>query len=875
MKVLSLVPAPVQLEQVKASTCDVIGCVHQIGLHEMAKFYGMIDDTLFNCQLMLSRRRWRGKFIAKSLWAVQHRLQFSLPLHITVSSQAMGSVGMDDSQRRFRRRGGAKKKKKAPSTVDAPIAAAPNASAGYVSGFQSSSTPSTLSTDLSSYLSQLQSSLQELDPDGSLATTFAGSSAADPDDPPPSVLLARNAIGELAPRVHEVARDAFGSRLLESLLRACADPCPPAALLGAALDAGPQRFAALAAHHAASHVMDAALQAIGGRWEGDEDARACLNKMADTVGKWTQSDFAEVVNSASGSHSFRAIAATLAGIPRDEPREAKLDDSERGRIRSYIERMAVDVPDEWHLALHTMTEGLLQDDAIDLQKMLWKPSSCAALQALLAGVSVGNKELALQLAEYCVKGQEDQLMRNACGSRFMERAVLCFGAKVVQDTYKGRLQELSKDPKANFVVQRILLGLRGRGQVMSAWDELEDAVPEMLGFGRAREGVVLSLLRVTEAEGDENCRRRASRSVARACGAVGERGKSFAGMLMMGSEEMWTRWQMDVKQLGRTGMGLYERMGDVLFVPRKLLSPSLLGTLIARCVMRFSGGPGQLMRDSMATLSGEELVALIGNAVGSRLVEQWVDGETLEVSKKIAAKVVNAVSGDKAEGILAAAKNPYGAQVVVRCAGVVAGPLRKIMMEAFASDFEELKKHDCGQMVLRKCRVEQYMRRGEEWEHEETTRETRERLFTDILQDDEEEDGNEVEEKAAEPEKKEKKEKKEKRKKDKKEKKEKKDKKRKRTDSDAGMEGEKSVKIAKGKESNVIFDSLYKDAEVRGDTGKGAVVRNEDNSDEEQGGSGLEKILNAIEDKAKTPDAKRSKKKDKGKKKKKKRNVSE
>lgn len=758
---------------------------------------------------------------------------------------------MDDSQRRFRRRGGAKKKKKNQTDTQPPTATAQNSSPAYFSGFQpSTNSSSSLSADLSSYLSQLQSSLQQLDPDGSLATSFAASSTVDPDDPPPSVLLARNATKELAPRVHEIARDGFGSRFLESLLRACADTAPVAALLGAALDAGPQRFADFATHHAASYVIDAALEILLGGLQSGDDAHACIQKLADTVSNWRPTDFAEVVNSAGGSHSFRAIVAALAGIPADEPREAKLDDSERGRIRSYIERMAFDVPEEWHAALHVMTKGVVEDDAVSLSDMLWKPSSCASLQALLAGVSVGDRELAMQFAERCMKGQEDQLMRNACGSRFIERAVVCLGADIVKGVYKGRLQELAKDPKANFVVQRILLGLKGRGQVMSAWDELEDSVPEMLGFGRGREGVVLSLLRVTEAEGDENCRRRASRCVARASGAVGEKAKTFAGVLMMGSEEMWFRWQKDVKQLGRTGMGIYERKGDVLRVPRSLHSPNLLGTLIARCIMRFTGGPGQLIRDSMANLSEEEVLALVGNAVGSRLIEQWVDGETLDASKKTAAKVVHAISGEKGEAIVAVAKNPYGAQVVIRCAGVVGAGVRRTMMDAFASDMEELKKHDCGQMVVRKCRVEQYMRRGEEWEHGETTRETRERLFTDILQDDEEEQEEEAGRK------------------EERNRKEKKKKKRKRAENDSDAEQKRAAESKEQRVPGSIFKTLAKETKEAEDTGKRTGVKNDEDVQGEQEGGGLEKVLKAIKDTAKKSESRPKKKKKKSKEKK-------
>lgn len=795
--------------------------------------------------------QFRPKPVKLSCSQIQLRLP-PTPTSIPPPSAAMGAA---EGQQRFRKRGGAKKKKKASSSSATPPADFPASAprvdftpSGYVSGFQS--TPSTLDSDISSYLSQLQTTLHSLDPDGSLAAAFSTSPSLDVDDPPPSVLLARNALHELAPRIAELSRDGFASHLLESLIRACADASALSATLTSALAAGPGRFASLAAHHAASHVLDAALLALALMTEA-EDAKHALDLLADTVGKWDPHHVVEVVTSASGSHVFRTIVSTLAGVPREEPREAKLDDSERGRIRSYIDRMATDVPEEWRKAVRNVAEGLLDTDTINLHDMTWTPAPCTALQALLASVSVSDKELAKRFADTCLNGEEESLMRNACGSRFVERAVLCLGASVMKGAYKGRLRELAQDPKANFVVQRILLGLRGRGEIMSAWDELEEAVPGMLGFGKTREGVVLSLLRATEAEGDENCRRRASRCIARACGTVGEKAKSFVGVLMLGSPEMWTRWQRVVADMGRTGLGVKGRPGDVLHVPRSLPNPSLLGILIARCIMRFPGGPGQTVRDSMATLSGEEVLALIGHPVGSRLVEQWIDGETAAATRKMAGKVMQAVAGEEdAYGVLAVVRNPYGAQVVIRCAAVVAAPMRKTIMEALASDFEQLKTHDCGQMVVRKCRVEHYMRRGNEWEHQETARETRERLFADILDDDGEEEDHEANTK-----------------------KRKKDKKKRRRDAEGEDSGKRKrtedpgdvVKDLTQEKSAVIFNSLFassnkEHAEVPTSSGNTA------SREEDENQISLEKVLGTIKETAGSSTKKKKSKKKKKKK---------
>lgn len=648
-------------------------------------------------------------------------------------------MAVEEVQKRFRKRGGAKKKKKKADAASLPaftevtqpspvVPPSNDTNPNYVSGFTAEFKPQSgrVGQELQSYLDKLQASLEEVDPGAEAALAyFPGDEEA-----PESVLLSRNALTELAPKLAQLSLENNAARFIEILLRTAKSKEVLSEALDAVLSAGASHVVDLAIHRCASHVLETLIVSL-------REVGSDLNALNPIVSAWTPEQFKGLISSPSGSHVFRLIVATLSGLPSDEPREAKLDDSYPKQIHTYIDKRE-SVSDESLSAVRDLVNTILNAD-IPLQDMLWESKTSAALQGLLSAVTVADKALAKKLGEECLKAGVANLVNDSCGSRFVERLILCLGCSLVEKDIKGHLAELARHPKGNFVVQRYLLGLKGRGAVMSAWDELEVTLPSMLGSGRVREGVVLALLRVTEAQGDENCRRRASRAVARACGATGAKVRSLVGILAMGSEEIWERWKQTVQELGLTGMGIYGRPNDILQIRGRIVKAALLGTLIGRCVMRFPGGPGQATRDSMMALSNVEILALIADPCGSRLVEQWIQDEKVERSMKIASKVFNIIwECGESMALLAVARSHYGAMVIVRCCPLLEGPQRKQMMDALASNLRNLKEHSSGQMVVRKCRVEHYMRKGDQWEQEKSTKQTKQRLFAEILEEDSE-----------------------------------------------------------------------------------------------------------------------------------------
>jgi hypothetical protein len=685
-------------------------------------------------------------------------------------------------QRRFRQRGGAKKKKRprkesdapgstvhdftapdlntlpCPSLDQMPASVRPFESNKYsdrhgkasyngaannaVHGQPAPVFESQLDPGLVQYLSQLRDDLQQMQ--------FSHQQHEDdPEEEPPSLMLARNGLSSLTPNLHEVCLEPLGSRVLEMLIQAAAaDPDCIADTLSAILALGSHRVAILADHRCGSHVLQSLVVAVTGdaavAGGGSTSQAKALEMLGQMLSDWSLEDLMNVMSSSCGSHVFRAIVAGLAGLPAEEPKEAKLDDSTGSdRIVSYITRLAIDVPKEWMISVVNLAERLLEADETGdgLHSLVWTASSCAAFQGLLSAVTHRDRKLARRLVKATVQNKTMEICFDACGARFMERVVICLGAAEVLPAVKGQVAAMAKDSKANFVVQRILLGLKGRGQVVSAWDELEPALAGMVGYGSTRDGVVLAMLRAAEVEGDEQARRRASRAIGKAIGAAGPSAKHLCGILLTGSIDRWERWRDGVKAWTNAGMGIpiKQRPEDdqtaVLRIGGGMPSVSLLGVLMARSVMRYPGAPGQAARDSMGNLTAPEILALCSLPAGSRLVEQWIESDEEHGTGKAITTVLSAVLDirDNAGAIGAMCRSPYGAQILIRIVPRVSGDMRKRSMEALGERAAVLSAHVHGRQVIRKCRVHDFLRHGDEWSTAESARDTRARVFADLL----------------------------------------------------------------------------------------------------------------------------------------------
>lgn len=645
-------------------------------------------------------------------------------------------------KRRFKPRGGTKKKprKSEPAEADGSGSSSkrPENDGGGPRQFESSrkgrpapllsvtgSESTTLDRDLFTYLVRIQDELNSMAETDEKLEYFHGVDETvndfDSDMLPPSVLIARNALSEIVPRLHEVAMDPAGSRIVESVLQYSFGGDVLIEAFNSVLSLGANRVLALAQHRCASHVLQGILNGIG-QMQVSPALTNSMHKFGKVIQAWDYNSFKATMEEMSGSHVLRSVFAVLAGIPFDEPREAKIDDSNPTPISPYFERSKKNTLGEWHLGITHCAQLIVDADAADVQKMAWSTASCGALQSLVAATTVADRALSKKLVKHVHGEQLSDLVFDRCGSRFVERAITCLGAAIVWDKVKGHLCEMIDHPKGNFVVQRLFLGMKGRAQVKSAWDEVEEKVPGMVRLRSSREGVVLSMLRAAEAEGGEAMQRRASKCIAKAFGATRDNAKNFTGIVLAGSVDAWSSWRERIGKIGDND--------DVYESPLGVSGFKTINMLMARCLLRYPGAAGQVARDSMATLSPMELLVLSSDAVSSRLLEQW-----LEIDPKNCVKVLEAVLRGDARSVMSAARSPYGTMLLSKCIPSVPRELQDRVMQILASKVNELKNHRFGTVVIRKCRVESYVRDKDAWYDEKAVLATRRRMFADILND--------------------------------------------------------------------------------------------------------------------------------------------
>lgn len=657
------------------------------------------------------------------------------------------STGIPEKQRRFRRRGGAKKKKKNIASGElnagesskeyfsgftpAPDIDTPASQPAVVSG--SSYLYASIDGDLENYLTQLGEQFDLLTSSGQPDEEYSNPDDINGANPSPASLLSRNALKHLSPRLYELARHNLASRLLERLIP-FAGATNSVNALNTLLEAGDRQFSSLAVHPCASHLLQALLDSA---FSAGVPPLIC-----DVIKSWDYDTLVQMISSTAGTHVFRSILALLSGVSVEEPARARLLDAGPPLLQPY-DGIAMERDELSKAAVVSLAKNVMEHPE-RLLDLIFVPHSSAALQALLTALAVCDPPIGASLAEAVLSTSKfDEIVTHRCASRFVDRAILTCGAHIIKPfTKDDTLILYARHPSANFCVQRYISALTKRGEVMRIARVLEPMVAQhLLAFGTAREGVVLAVLHALEHFGESNSRALLARAVAKGVGAVGASARHLAGFLTLRQQAVWQEWCRRVDEFGINGLVAGEMPdGKTLRLPHSLPRPSLLGTLVAGTLMRFPGGAGQSARDSMASISNVQLLALSADATGSRLVEGWLNNPAAKMSEKISGKLITLYMGDgTVDGFFGAVcRNPYAGILLVRCVERTNVDMRRKVMEALAGLEEELSNDRFGFVVIRKCRVRQFMQRNGQWEKEETVRERKQRLFSDVL---EEEDG--------------------------------------------------------------------------------------------------------------------------------------
>lgn len=643
----------------------------------------------------------------------------------------------------------------------------------------------TLDPETELYLQKLQQSFEQIQhqhpTDRYAFTNPDHDDDNDTSNPSPVTLLARNSLNELKTRIPEVSRHNVACRLLESLLpHAGARTC--VSVLDAVLDTGSRQFASLAAHPCASHLLQKCLDGA--------HVAGVPSKLGDVLSEWTHDIIVQVSSSSSGTHVFRSAVSLLARVPwTEEPAHARMSD-DKLPSKSYFDDAPCKPAEEDKNSVLNIAETLLTDVKA-LHQMIYEPASCGALQVILTSLAVCDSdgdtlklfatsllptnEKSAQDGQLSRNGSVHTLMEHRVVSRLLDRIILVCGSNhdgplpsVLSDVFRDdeELLRCVRHPIANHCAQRYISGLKPRGEITRVAKALDEAIQtrllmpprsgngdEIRGTSTLREGVVLAIVRAAEVGGDQKVKAAVARAVARGIDAIDKDAPHLVGHLFMRGKAMWGEWCRRIEAAGADDFvfGVRSHGGPqddansegkvpALRIPWGLPRSSVVGALIARALMRMPEGAGQMARASMLSFSSKQIVALCADSVGSRIVEQWVMDTELKRSEKMASKVATILLAAGSNGVVhgglaCVCRNASAGMVLVKCVERASVPVRKKVMEGLAGIYEKLKNDRFGQVVLRKCRVRQYLSRTEDWDKKESGLESRRRLFADILDD--------------------------------------------------------------------------------------------------------------------------------------------
>eukprot|EP00172_Hildenbrandia_rubra_P004063 Plantae.Rhodophyta-Hildenbrandia_rubra.ctg7508.p1 GENE.Plantae.Rhodophyta-Hildenbrandia_rubra.ctg7508~~Plantae.Rhodophyta-Hildenbrandia_rubra.ctg7508.p1 ORF type:complete len:729 (-),score=122.42 Plantae.Rhodophyta-Hildenbrandia_rubra.ctg7508:2874-5003(-) len=622
-----------------------------------------------------------------------------------------------------------------------------------------------LDAGLVSYLTQISESLTNLE-NGEEGEEEHAKDSPEEGDTSARGLLVKNSLMELVPRIHEVARDPLGSRILEKLIEADSNGDAVRRLCETLFLSGKGRVLDVAQHRCGSHVLEKLIETVGK--EGAVEAKGPSPGMlllADFAESLTGDDIVFLISDARGSHVFRVLVAVLAALPIDEPRQAKLEDYNGARPTPYFLSDAYSTTDRAKSSLVALNYSLVNGNT-DFGSLSGDPYTSAALQGLLSACMVAEESgvEASKLAVAALGGAELTYLSDMCfhtsGSPLVERIILCiaFGSceeaknmlKKLASEFDGHMVEMAEDARANFVLQRwLLFGVKDRGGVSRAWNSLEQKISSLIGCTSPREGVVLALARCAEVYGDDNLRRKVSRAIVKAVSGREHMGpKDIIVNTMAASEKRAINILESVRKWGDQSYMLPPseqvsakassrppRSNAYIKPCNTMQRFSHVGVLLARCLIRYKGNAGQPIRESMCSLSECMILALSLDSVAARAIEQQI---ATGYSPKLATSVLKiTLSRNDNAILLGMARSPSGSIVLQRSVeAATTVDEREIVIKKLSQLREQLGEESAAKILLRKLRVEEYMERPKMWRERELGKRTIRGLFNEIFEGD-------------------------------------------------------------------------------------------------------------------------------------------
>lgn len=465
------------------------------------------------------------------------------------------------------------------------------------------------------------------------------------------------------------------------------------------------KYESMAGHRYASHVLETIFEAAGKSLMAgnnglkdssvEEQGLLPLDALVQRAYDELKSSVISAIHDSYGSHVWRSLLKLFAGLPE------LFEKCTSDLATSLLEMDEGDGQGFRDLAFNQQTAPFLQQ----LLQVLVKHSDPSHFRTILTKMLHGFDLEAAQ-SEVPPKSKTfwKRLMEDDIGSHTAQAIINLLNATQIQSLYsnliRGHTVEFLEHARANYPLQQLVSVCKNVGQFNLILDEVSPFLPELVS--RRRFGIIVKF--AEWAVQHQAAHEQVLGSVFKVFHL--EKTNEDRVLLFSAALRLQVKGHMDSSAS---------------------LNPQ--GCSLLCQFARFPESHAKSLVDGLLRLSEKEVLDLSRHAAGSRVIEAFLVGGAM--SPKAMQRLGRHFKGHLAQ----IAMDKYGSHVVEKLWKLSPLAAKNTMMEELAESKEKLESSPHGRLVVRNCRLDQFIRKREDWVKEEQTQSTKRSLFDDIIND--------------------------------------------------------------------------------------------------------------------------------------------
>jgi len=316
---------------------------------------------------------------------------------------------------------------------------------------------------------------------------------------------------------------------------------------------------------------------------------------------------------------------------------------------------------------------------------------------------------------------------NAVTSHLVEAFIYCMDndsfQKLFDDHLRTEIPQLMHDKYGNHVLQQIIRKQKVIPKVLDIFDKLESQIDALVSMGHL--GVLVAL-----AEALIPCevatQKSYVRKVAKALNCIGKTSYDLVRKLLYPSDAVRSAFMQVAESL--TGNFDISQSSSWYEMLQNVPKCSPLGSVLVQCLVKYAAPARQLVEESLVSFEKSQLLLIALDPCGSRAVESFLSScDNFSLLSRFIERFAGFYS------ILA--RDCYGFHVLLKMFAVSDLKGKRKLVEELAATRLWLASFPYGNQALARLKVNEFVRRQEQWDRKETTMENRKRLFKDLLED--------------------------------------------------------------------------------------------------------------------------------------------